>query len=268
MNLSRGSTSSSNNNNNNNNNNNKRTYLSVGDHKHHPTKSDAGGLSVHDGGGSRQRESEKARLLRKYEASLGKALNQRGKPGFQSPSMDVWALALGVDIEHSKVTDRARRKVELEEAGHNTEPGGWTPSVPPTTAPYESVLGNRRRKRGHDVLLGSAGSRRSPVVPEVTALDGFLSDLQQRLKSVEGGAVRSSSSTVVPTPASSVGSTRGHRRGITRSPKRSARVAGAGERYDESSVVSSAGLVDVYGVPRALVLNAEEVRTTPVHVGK
>lgn len=247
--LSRGSTS----------NNNTRTYSPAGGHKHHPTKSDAQGLSVKDGVGSRQRESEQARLMGRYEASLGRALNQRGKAGSQSPAMDVWALALGVDIEHSKATDRARRKVELEEAGHSTEPGRWTPPVPPPTAPYQSVLGNHRRKRGRAALGGSVRSMRSPVVPEVTALDGFLSDLQQRLNSVEGGAVRSSHSTAVPTPTSSVGSKGGHGRGVTRLPNRETAVAVAGGRYDEATAMSSS-LVDVYGIPQAFVANAEEVR--------
>eukprot|EP00752_Nemacystus_decipiens_P009941 g8865.t1 len=249
--LSRGSTSSS---------TNKRAHSSASDYKHHPRKRGAKGLSLKHGGASRQRESEVVSLLAKYEASLGRALNQRGKPGSHSPAMDVWALALGVDIEHSKATDRARRKVELEEAGHSTEPGGWTPSVPPTTAPYEPVSGNRRRKRGQDALMGSAGSRRNPVVPEVTALDGFLSDLQQRLESLEGGAVSSSHSTVVPTPASSAGHKGGNGRSITRTPKRTATSASIGGRHDEAGAVSSASLIDVYGIPQGFVANAEEAR--------
>lgn len=247
MDLSRGNTS---------NNISKRAYSSAGDHKHHSTKSDA-----KYGAGSRRRAWENTRLLSKYEASLGRALNQRGKPGSQSPAMDVWAMALGVDIDHSKATDRARRKVELEEAGLSTDPGGWTPLVPPTTAPNQ-LLGTRRRKRGRDALGDSAGSRRNPAVPEVTALDGFLSDLQQQLKSVEGGAVSGRHSTVVPTSASSsIGSDGGHHgRGVTSLPRRAATVAGSGDRYDEADAVSSAGLVDVYGIPQAFVANAEEVK--------
>lgn len=251
--LSRGSTS---------NDKNRGVSFSAGSHKHHPAKSGAQKLYMKDGGGSRKKESENARILGKYEASLDRALNQRGQSGSQSPAMDIWAMALGVDIEYSKVTDRARRKVELEEAGHSTEPGGWTPSVTPTTAPNQLLSGKSRRKRGRDALEGSAGSRRSPVVPEVTALGGFLSDLQQRLKSVEGGAVRSSRSTVVPTPASSVGSDGGHGRGLTRLPKRAAVVAGNGDRYDEANSVPSASLVDIYGIPQAFVANAEEVRSS------
>eukprot|EP00903_Cladosiphon_okamuranus_P014275 g13258.t1 len=174
--------------------------------------------------------------------------------------MDEWALALGVDIDHSKATDRARRKVELQEAGHSTEPGRWTPPVPPPTAPYQSVFGNHPRKRGRDALGGSAGSRHSPVVPEVTALDGFLSDLQRRLKSVEAGAVRSSHNTVVPAPTSSIGSKRGQGTGVARLPKRKTAVTGTGGRLDEATALSSASLVDIYGIPRAFVANAEEAR--------
>lgn len=205
-------------------------------------------------------------MLGKYEASLGRALNQRGKPGSQCPAMDIWAMALGVDIEHSKATDRVRRKVQLEEAGHSTEPGRWTPSVPPPTAPYQSVLGNRRRKRGRAGLGGSAGSRRSPVVPEVTALDGFLLDLQQRLNSVEGGAVRSSHSTMVPPRAYSVGSGGNHGGGATRVPKRVVAGAGVDDQHNEAVAESSTSLVDVYGIPQAFVVNAEEVREFSVTV--
>lgn len=166
--------------------------------------------------------------------------------------MDVWAMALGVDIDHSKATERARRRVELEEAGENTGSGVWAPApaVPTTTATNIFLSSNRRVKRGYDALHSRAGGRRDPVVPEVTALGGFLSELQGRLKSVEGGAARSSNSTVVPTPNSSVLSV-GDRDG------RGVRVD---NEYGGAGSMSLTGLADVYGISQAFIANAEQVR--------
>lgn len=152
--------------------------------------------------------------------------------------MDVWAQALGVDIDSSKSAERARRRVELEEAGQRTVPGAWTPPVPRTT--NQSLL-SRRRPRGRDAPGEAAGRARSPVVPEVDALEGFLTDLQGRLTSLEGGAVRNRG-TVVPTRSSA------------------ARAGPGGD--DTIGAMPSAGLVDIYGIPQAFIDNAEQVRGT------
>lgn len=240
-----------------------RALSSARDLSRHPMKNDAlRPLAKYKyGGGSRTRDSEQARILEKYEASVARTLNHNHHPGSHSPAMDIWAIALGVDIKHSKATERARRRVELEEAGENMGSGVWAsaPAVPPTTAPNLSVSSNRRVKRGYDTLRCPAGGRRDPIVPEVTALDGFLSELQGRLKSVEGGAVRSSNSTVVPTPSSvrSVGDRGG--RGV-RVLERAAPGVAVDDEYDLAGQMSLTGLADVYGIPQAFMANAEQVR--------
>lgn len=206
-------------------------------------------------GGFRQKNSTKARVLDKYEAALAKTLERGpGRPGSHSPAMDIWAMALGVDIDNSKATERARRKVELEEAGQSIERGGWATSVPPTRS--QSSLSPRRRKRGRDALDGAARGQPSAVVPDVAALDGFLSDLQLRLNSIEGGAVRNSNSTVVPRPS---GSVLGASDADSREYERNVRVSSSGGPPVEARAVST-GSADVYGIPQAFIANAEEVQ--------
>lgn len=232
-----------------------RARPSARDQNRHPTKSDALWLRTKEGRGSRIPDSEQTRILNKYEASVAKTLNHHpGRPGSHSPAMDIWAMALGVDIEHSKATERARRKVELEEAGQSTGRGAWASAVP-STAPNPTSSSNRSVKRDNDTLHGLARRRRGPVVPEITALGGFLSELQGRLKSVEGGAVRSSN-TVVPTPAS-VGGCGG---GSMRVLKRAAPGVAVRDEYDRVYSTALTGVADIYGIPQAFITNAEEVR--------
>lgn len=218
-------------------------------------RSAAGGYNQSDGagrsrgkafGGSRQKDSTKARDLDRYEACLAKTLERGpGRPGSHSPAMDVWAMALGVEMENSKSTERARRKVELEEAGRSMEPGGWSKSAPRSVS-LSSLPLRRRRKRCRDTPDGPARAQAS----DVAALDGFLSDLQRRLNSVEGGAVRSSGTTVVPSLSRSVlsGGDAGSEKGV---------VPASGR-----ACAASVGSADVYGIPQAFIANAEEVRSS------
>ena len=224
----------------------------------HPTKSEVRRMRrISDERFRKGELGSHVRILDKYEASLAGDRKQPGQPGSPSPAMDIWALALGVDIDCSKATERARRKLDLEEAGQSTDPGGWAHSIPPTTAP------DRRRKRGRGVLGGgTAGGRRRPVVAEVVALDGFLSELQGRLKSVEGGAVGRGGNTIVPTPATSSSVYDGERgRSRAKLMRRDSAVAGVGDEYGGDGESSSASLADVYGIPKAFIANAEEVRS-------
>ncbi len=243
--------------------NSTRAQSAAGDgHGLHPTKSEIRRLRRKQDGRFRNRDElgTNARTLDKYEASLAGSRNQPGKPGIPAPAMDIWAAALGVDIQYSKATERARRKIELEEAGLSTDPGGWASSVPPTTAP-DQLSPSRSRKRGRDALgVGTAGGRRRPIVPEVAALDGFLAELQGRLKSVEGGAVGAGGATVVPTPAASVIGVGDRGGGRSALSKRAAARAGVGGEYGGDGESSSASLADVYGIPKAFIANAKEVR--------
>ncbi|CAM9599517.1 unnamed protein product [Scytosiphon promiscuus] len=200
-------------------------------------------------GGSRQKDLTRGRVLDRYEASLARTLERGpGRPGSHPPAMDMWAMALGVEMDKSKSTERARRKVELEEAGKRMDV--WASPVPPIT--HQPQLLPRRRKRGREALGGAARGQAGAFVPDVTALDGFVSDLQLRLFSVEGSAVTKNLRTDVPRPSRSVrgGSDTG-RRGYERQTP----VPAPGGPH--AAFVAS---TDVYGIPEAFIANAEEAR--------
>lgn len=196
--------------------------------------------------------AEKESVLDEFEASVARAVaRKRSVGGGRSvPDMHCWAAALGVDIESSKATERDRRRVAMQEAGHNVTPGSWIFTSCANTwkkdvfnsqpaQPHSSGGGNRH--------ASGLAERRSPV-PEVAALDVFLTDLHGRLSLLASGAARAGT---MPVSTSFV---RGDRNGA---------VVGAGmsEREAVGRTARSAS-ADLYGVPRALVANAEEVRSS------
>lgn len=203
-----------------------------------------------------------------FEASVARTIVARrgGRVrGRGTPDMDTWAAALGVDIEASKATERERRRVEMEEAGQKRPPGGWrAPPAPSRRVASTSSLGRGRERdqaaqhqhqqhqqyqrpsyalsrRKHYSPPGREARRGQ--VPEVVALDEFLSDLHGRLTSLEGEAEA--------TAVVAQGST-------TSFPD----YIGASDHsleFDGGGSVSS-GAVDAYGIPRSLVASAEQVR--------
>ena len=171
--------------------------------------------------------------------------------------MGSWAAALGVDIEASKVTERDRRRVEMEEAGQKIPPGGWR--VPP--APARQVASTGSQGRGRDIGYSAQQQPRQPYAssrrkhysppgrearrgqaPDVVDLDGFLSDLHGRLTSLEGEAEATVAAHGSPKPF----------------PDYYTRASEHTLWFDGRSDLSSA--VDAYGVPRSLLANAEHVR--------
>ena len=226
---------------------------------HRPSKHELRRVGAYRQTGRRTQSQE--RVMDEFEASVARTIVARsggGVRGRGTPDMNSWAAALGVDIEASKVMERDRRRVEMEEAGQKRPLGGW--QAPP--APARRVASTSSLGRGRDGDYAAQQQQQSyslsrrkhysppgreirrGQVPEVVALDEFLSDLHGRLTSLEGeaeapaGVVAQGSKTSFP----------GHIRA-------SDHTLGSGGVGSVSS-----GAVDAYGVPRSLVASAELVR--------
>lgn len=203
-------------------------------------------------------------VLDKYEVSVAKAVARKTKGTGNSnavPDMHIWAKVLGIDIESSKATARLCRRTE-EPDGRKPGSAQWARWAPAssTFSPRGRDAGRRvevletsrrhppasqRRKRG--CFSGIGGGEKRSATTEVVALDGFLSDLQGRLCSIEGAAVGAETTQHAFSNASDQ---LGGGSASANGPE-----AGAGGRGDDKTRD-----VDVYGVPRALMTYAEEVR--------
>lgn len=224
---------------------------------HHPTTTDTirSQLGENDRGDSLQC-GEKNLVLERYEESIAKATPYKRRMSRVIPDMHSWAEVLGVDIRSSKTTQRERQRLRRGELGmYEPGPGKWTPSsslsrknVGSRTHQY---LPDRDNLIYHtiDPPRGRAsphgrGNTNSGIDPssEVAALDGFLSDLQGRLISVEGKTRLASA------PAPSSGSHAAANGAITHRGC----TGGVHERDLEKS--------DLYGVPLDLMNNVMDVR--------
>lgn len=213
-----------------------------------------------------RRTESQERVIDEFEASVARTIVARSGGrvrGRGTPDMNSWAAALGVDIEASKVTERDRRRVEMEEAGQKRPPGGWrAPAAPTRGVASTSSLGRGRdrdyaaqqqqqQRQRHSYASGRRKHYSPPgrearrgQVPEVVALDEFLSDLHGRLTSLEGEA----EATDEVMARGSATSFPGH-----------IRASDDTLGFDGGGSVLS-GAVDAYGVPRSLVASAEQVR--------
>ena len=246
---------------------------------------------------STARAMSRERVIDDFEASVAKTIAEKGSRvrGRGVPDMDSWAAALGVDIEASKVMERDRRRVEMDETGRSRQPGGWAP--PPPAPVRVASTSSLERYRGRDAptqqqprrSYRDAGAQqqqqrqsyasssrrkqylppdreiRANQVPEVVALDGFLSDLQGRLASLEGeaeatGAVaRGSAAEILPAyDARATERTLGFGGGVLSDTQRTPGFDGS--VLSHRRTVLSDTMVDTYGVPRSLVASAEQVR--------
>lgn len=224
---------------------------------HHPAGKRARSSGDHPTKDSRRRakylrqgvSSGRENVFDKYEASVARVASRGGKVvGNRAvPDMHSWAAVLGVDIDSSKVTEREHRRLELEEVGHNWAPGAWNPA--PSTKSREERHGTAQQRQASSPGRRESGppfpGGKRRAVPEVVALNGFLSDLHDRLHSVETGAVRA---------------------GTTPAPSSFVRVGSGSVNMNihtrRDSGKRSMGLVDEYGIPQSLLANAEEVRRT------
>lgn len=201
--------------------------------------------ALHEEGAFIQESSTRGgSAFNKFEAYVAKPVDRKGSQNDvrKVPDMCSWATGLGVGIDNSKTPKRDRRRMELKEAGCSLVPGNWAPMS--STCAREGDLGAAyipqpslsQKKRGSF----NQGRRRTPT-PEVAALDGFLSELHDRLCSVEGGGVKDST---FPANSSSICGDGG---------PVGARVAAkiSGAEPSEST--------DMYGVPHTIMADAEEV---------
>lgn len=195
---------------------------------------------------------ERDLVLDRYEASLAKAASTQGRRTLAVPDMHSWAKVLGVDIMPSKTAERDRRRLEREEPGMSKPgPGKWAHS---SSLSRENLYSRNKYFDRDNLIPGPSagphwrsseyqgGASRGAAVPEVVALDGFLSDLQGRVVSLEGTAGVQST----PKPGSS-GIAAG---GITHYGRLASGVHGPGKPTTS----------DLYGVPVEVMTNAMEVR--------
>lgn len=176
--------------------------------------------------------------LRKYEASVAKTVVREEAPiGVRPvPDMESWALIHGL-VDFSEATKRRCRRFEINEGGGAKRHVSSAP-VPAATprgedhhkAHQRATSFTHRRRCAFPTVEGQ-----SCPVPEVEALEGFLSEMQSRLSILEEDTVRTG-----PAPTSALS-------------KRNYPSAG----MDATALF---GPVDVFGIPKRLMENVEEVR--------
>lgn len=174
--------------------------------------------------------------LRKYEASVAKMVAREEAPIRVQPvpDMDSWALIHGV-VDFSETTNS--RGFKINEGGGTKRYVNSAP-VPVATPRGEDYAKAHRRATSLTRRRGCAlptVERQSCPVPEVEALEGFLSEMKNRLSILEEGAARRG-----PAPTSAL-------------PKRDYPSAG----MDTTALF---GPVEVFGIPQRLMENVEEVR--------
>lgn len=179
----------------------------------------------------------------KYEASLANATTRKGQRSRAVPDMDSWAEMLGVHVKSSKATQRDRRRLERNAFGMSqTGPGKWAPASSVSWGDLNNVaqfsdVDSVTHGRAHacQELKG-----RRTVVPEILALDGFISDLHGRLSSIkEGGRAKTT-----PAHVSS-----GRDAGVI--------ANGRSAGVDGLDVARSS---DIFGVPHDVIASAADVR--------
>lgn len=187
-------------------------------------------------GALERRWSTRENALRKYEASVAKMVAREEAPiGVQPvPDMDSWALVHGV-VDFSETTKS--RGFEINQGGGTKRYVHPAPVPAATSRGEDYVKAHRRaasftRRRRCDF---PTVERQSCPVPEVEALEGFLSDMQSRLSFLEEGTARTG-----PAPTSAC-------------TKRNYPSAGMG-------TTALSGPVEVFGIPQRLMENVEEVR--------
>lgn len=200
-----------------------------------------GGIGVGD-----LSRGERNLVFDQYKASIAKATSCQGRRTRAVLDMHSWVKAVGVDIMSSKTAERDRRRVER---------GAQLGKCAPPSSLLRENFHNRNKYFDRDSMtqdpLGDSGgtssvdqrvTSRGAAVPEVVALDGFLSDLQGRVVSLEMTAG------IEHTPMSSS------------SDIATGSIAPYGRSISEVEGPSKASPSDLYGIPVEVMANAIEVR--------
>lgn len=178
----------------------------------------------------------------RYQVSVARAKTADGRRGHAVPDMQSWAQVVGVDIKSSKRTRRWSRQ-DIVDGKHRrfrkSTSSVLRPKSPLDPAQDSEDCASIAEREGHESprFTGNVSQ-----VPQVVALDGFLSDLQGRITSLEQ---RPGQPGTRQTHNQS-----GERTGDTRAAS-DPRSKGEGE---------SESRVDMFGIPQDVMAEALEVR--------